>query len=106
MAPARMALVSHVPKSCRHDCVLRRLLKIGADDVDELVGAFALTSGWFGRENVVANMAFDDLVHETVHCAAGGGDELKNVGTILLRREGFLNRLDLSLDPADPGQKF
>jgi hypothetical protein len=58
-------------------------------------------------EHVLADVTFEDLDDQAAHRPAGGGDQLEQIGAILLFVQGALDGLDLSSDaPDSPDELF
>lgn len=85
-----------------------RLFQVGSHHIDQLLRALcAFTVGLVRRiDNVQPDVIFQQLGCQAVHRATYGGHELENVGTVDLRIQRPLNRLDLPLDAPDAGQKL
>jgi hypothetical protein len=60
----------------------------------------------FGAKDMVPNMPFDHLIHQSINCATRCGDQLQEVGALVFRIQCVLNGFHLSPDTADPGQQF
>jgi len=90
------------------DICRRRLFQIGAQDLDQLVGAFAPLG--VARDlrigDVRLDVIFQYLHHETIDRTAHGGDLLQDCRASLLSLERPLQRLDLAADAANSGQKL
>src|ERR1700756_720071 len=65
--------------------------------------------GWAGFlrgvEHVIAQVAFDQLRHESIQCAATGSNELQDLfALVFFPSERSFNGFDLALNTADPAQ--
>ena len=81
------------------------LFEIRAHDSNKLIGSFAFRRCGARTQNVVADMAFDHFVHQTVDCSAGGGDDLQDFGALVFCCQGLLNRLNLATNTPYARQK-
>jgi hypothetical protein len=84
------------------------LFQVCADHIDQLGRPLGPLRIWLvGRINhVVADVVLHQLDREAVHGATDGGDQHQHVRAAELGFQGPLDRLDLPLDPADPGQEL
>lgn len=87
----------------KFDMSRRGLFHVGAQDLDQLVGAFAPLG--VARDlrigDVRLDVVFHYLHHETIDRTAHGGDLLQDLGAALLSLERTLERLDLTADAAN-----
>ena len=53
----------------------------------------------------MADVAFNDLVHQAIDGSPGGRNELQHVCAFLLRTQSFFNSFDLAADASYAGEK-
>src|SRR3546814_4459684 len=77
----------------------RGLFRIAADHRQQVVAAArALGIAEAGARDMRLEVMDDDLVEQAVHRAAHRGDEVQNLGTVLVGKQSALDRADLSRD--------
>ena len=82
---------------------LPALLQVRPDNLNQLIGCQRLGRAGFARgiEDMKADVVLQELGHESIHGAAGGGDELQYVCTVLVTFERPLDSFNLSADATD-----
>ena len=92
-----------------HHNIGAQSFKIRAQGADQIVGRAGLFIGRraVAGEDVITDVAFDDLGHQRVHRAPAGRDVVQDVGAVrALLVEGLLDCGNLPHDPADPVQEL
>jgi hypothetical protein len=83
-------------------------VEISFDHRYELVGCLMLRRECLLAfdEDMKSQMALNQFCHQSIQCAATGGDELQDFFALLLPIERPLNRLDLALDATDARKRL
>jgi hypothetical protein len=84
------------------------LAKVSSDDLDDFFSRPLLFSGRLVLrvEDVKTNMALHNFGHEGINRAPTRRDCEKDIRTILVPFQGFLDGVDLTPQTPDPVQKF
>ena len=79
----------------------RRLLEVGADQVDEVLGEFGgdVLPGAGGE--VLADVSLHNLAHEAVDAAADGGEEHELAVAVFTGGEEAFEGVELAAEPAE-----
>ncbi|MEA2541681.1 MAG: hypothetical protein QOH35_3047 [Acidobacteriaceae bacterium] len=83
-----------------------RLFEISANDVHQLFRRFTRVFPILGFEHMVAQMAFDQLCHQSVHASARSGNQLQDFGAIRPVVEGAFHGIHLSANSLHPGNQL
>jgi hypothetical protein len=59
------------------------LSEVSAHDGNQLFGSLPLGGSRFLAEHVMANVAFNHLIHEAINASTGCGDKLEDVGALI-----------------------
>jgi hypothetical protein len=84
----------------------RRSLEVRPNDVDELVGSLAPIALRRSAEHVREDVLLEDFRHQTVHSAAGSGNELERLAAVGFGLKGALDGLALSSNASDAREQF
>lgn len=82
----------------------RESFEIGTDQVNQLFRALPFIRSRFGAKDMVPNMPFDHLIHQSINGATRCGDQLQEVGAFVLGIQRVFNGFHLAAYPPDTGQ--
>jgi hypothetical protein len=82
--------------------------QIRAENIDQLLGALCACGRALlrGVDDVLSNVALEDLAHERVDGTTGRGDQVEDLGAVITRLDASLDRLDLSAKSTNPAKKL